>query len=125
MSFWEVFWLMVWAFLFITYLMVLFQVIMDVFRDRSLNGWGRTAWLIALFIAPPLTALIYLIARGQGMGERQMKAAEESRAAAEEYVRSVAGTADPAETIVKAKALLDSGTITQAEFDQLKAKALA
>jgi hypothetical protein len=124
-SFWDVFWLMVWAFLFITYLMVLFQVIIDVFRDRSLNGFARTVWLIALFVAPPLTALIYLIVRGQGMGQRQVAAAEESRAAAEDYVRSIAGATDPAETISKAKALLDSGTITQAEFDQLKAKALA
>lgn len=125
MSFWEVFWLMVWAFLFITYLMVLLQVILDIFRDPSLSGWARAGWLIALFIAPPLTALIYLISRGRGMGQRQRQVAEESRAAAEEYVRSLAGTSDPAESIGKAKALLDSGTITQAEFDQLKAKALA
>jgi hypothetical protein len=124
-SFWDVFWLMAWAFLFITYLMVLLQVILDIFRDRSLSGWARAGWLIALFIAPPLTALIYLIARGRGMGQRQQQVAEESRAAAEEYVRSLAGTSDPAESISKAKALLDSGTITQAEFDRLKAKALA
>lgn len=124
-GFWDFFWLMLWAYVFIAYLMVLFQVIMDVFRDRTLNGWARVVWLIALFIAPPVTALVYLIARGRGMGERQLKVAADSRAAAEEYVRSVAGTADPAESINKAKALLDSGAISAAEYDVLKAKALA
>jgi hypothetical protein len=124
-GFWDFFWLMLWAYVFIAYLMVLFQVIMDVFRDRTLNGWARMVWLIALFIAPPVTALVYLIARGRGMGERQLKVAADSRAAAEEYVRSVAGKADPAESINKAKALLDSGAISAAEYDVLKAKALA
>ena len=124
-GFWDFFWLMLWGYVFIAYLMVLFQVIMDVFRDRSISGWTRTIWLIALFIAPPVTALIYLIARGQGMGERQRQVASESRAAAEEYVRSVAGTRDPAESIQKAKGLLDSGAISAAEYEALKAKALS
>ena len=124
-GFWDFFWLMLWGYIFIAYLMVLFQVIMDVFRDRTLNGWARMVWLIALFIAPPITGLIYIIARGRGMDERQQKVAADSRAAAEEYVRSVAGKADPAESINKAKALLDSGAISAAEFDVLKAKALA
>ena len=124
-GFWDFFWLMLWGYVFIAYLMVLFQVIMDVFRDRSINGWTRTVWLIALFIAPPVTALVYLIARGQGMGERQRQVASESRAAAEEYVRSVAGTRDPAESIQKAKGLLDSGAISAVEYEALKAKALS
>ncbi|MCC6497674.1 MAG: SHOCT domain-containing protein [Propionibacteriaceae bacterium] len=116
---------MLWGYIFIAYLMVLFQVIMDVFRDRTLKGWARMVWLIALFIAPPVTGLIYIIARGRGMDERRQQVAADSRAAAEEYVRSVAGKADPAESINKAKALLDSGAISAAEFDVLKAKALA
>ena len=124
MNFWDFFWLMIWAYVFIAYLMVLFQVIIDVFRDRSLNGWARTAWVIALFVAPPVTALVYLIVRGRGMGERSMQAASDARAATDEYVRTVAGS-DPAETIAKGKALLDSGTISAAEFEQLKSKALA
>ncbi len=124
MGFWDFFWLMVWGFVFISYLMVLFQVIADIFSDRSLNGWAKTIWVIALFIAPPLTALVYLIARGRGMGERQLQAAADSRAAAEQYVRSVAGSS-PADSIAKAKALLDSGAISQQEFEVLKAKALA
>lgn len=125
MGFWDFLWLMIWGFLFVAYLMVIFQVIVDVFRDSSLNGWAKTVWLIALFIAPPITALVYIIARGRSMGERQLKSAADSRAAAQEYVRSVAGAADPAESITKAKALLDSGAISAAEFDQLKSKALA
>jgi hypothetical protein len=124
-GFWDFFWLMLWGYVFIAYLMVLFQVIMDVFRDRSINGWTRVIWLIALFIAPPVTALIYLIARGKGMGERQRQVASDSRAAAEEYVRSIAGATDPAESIQKAKALLDSGAISAAEYETLKAKALS
>jgi hypothetical protein len=124
-GFWDFFWLMLWGYVFIAYLMVLFQVIMDVFRDRSINGWTRVIWLIALFIAPPVTALIYLIARGKGMGERQRQVASDSRAAAEEYVRSIAGATDPAESIQRAKALLDSGAISAAEYETLKAKALS
>jgi len=124
MGFWDFLWLMVWGFLFISYLMVVFQVIGDIFRDPDLHGGAKTAWLIALFIAPPLTALIYLFARGRSMGERQLQAAEANRAAAAQYVRSVAGS-DPAESIAKAKALLSDGTISQQEFEALKAKALA
>jgi hypothetical protein len=99
--------------------------VVDVFRDSSLNGWAKTVWLVALFIAPPVTALVYIMARGRSMGERQLQSAADSRAAAEQYVRSVASPSDPAESIAKAKALLDSGAISAAEFDQLKSKALA
>ena len=125
MTFWDFFWLMLWGFFFVAYLMVLFQIIVDIFRDPSLGGWARAGWLIALLFFPPLTALIYLIARGRSMGEREMDRVRESRAATDEYIRSVARPADPAGQIANAKSLLDSGAITQAEFDQLKAKALA
>jgi hypothetical protein len=124
-TFWDFFWLMLWGFFFVAYLMVLFQIIVDIFRDPSLGGWARAGWLIALLFFPPLTALIYLIARGRSMGEREMERHREARAATDEYIRSVAAPADPAGQIANAKALLDSGAITQAEFDQLKAKALA
>lgn len=124
MGFWDFFWLMVWGFFFVAYLMVLFRVILDLFRDRSLGGWARTGWLLAMFIAPPLTALVYLIVRGRGMGERSLQAAEDARVAAEQYVRLTA-EADPADTISRGKALLDSGTISRSEFDRLKGKALA
>jgi len=124
-TFWDFFWLMLWGFFFVAYLMVLFQIIADIFRDPSLGGWARAGWLIALLIFPPLTALIYLIARGRSMGEREMERYQQNRAATDDYIRSVAAPADPAGQIANAKGLLDSGAITQAEFDQLKAKALA
>ncbi|HMR49400.1 MAG TPA: SHOCT domain-containing protein [Arachnia sp.] len=125
MTFWDVFWLMVWGFLFICYLMVIFQVIVDIIRDRTMKGWGRALWLIALLIAPPLTALIYVIARGGGMAQREQAAVRESQAATDDYIRSVAGATDPTEQIARAKQLLDAGAITTPEFEQLKAKALA
>lgn len=124
-NFWDFFWLMVWGFIFISYLMVLFQVIVDIFRDRGLKGWTRALWVVALFIAPPLTALVYLLARGRGMAERQMTEAVEAREATDSYIRSVAGEADPTAQIARAKSLLDSGAISAAEYEQLKAKALA
>jgi type VI protein secretion system component VasK len=124
-DFWGFFWLMVWGFFFILYLMVLFQIIVDIFRDSTMSGGLKAVWLIALFIIPAITALIYIIVRGKGMNEREMAVHQQSKAAAEDYIRSVATTADPASQIASAKSLLDSGAITQAEFDQLKAKALA
>lgn len=125
MGFWDFFWLMVWGFFFICYLMVIFQVVVDIIRDRGLNGWARAVWLVALIVAPPVTALVYIIVRGRGMTDRQQTTATESRTATEDYIRSVAGAQDPTGQIARAKQLLDSGAITAAEFDQLKAKALA
>lgn len=125
MDFWGFLWLMIWAFFFIMYLMILFQIILDVFRDHSMNGGVKAIWLIALLFVPLITALIYVIARGKGMTEREMAAAQQSKAATEDYIRSVSGATDPAAQIANAKALLDAGTITQAEFDQIKTKALA
>jgi Short C-terminal domain len=127
-SFWQFFWLLVWWFFFVAYLMVLFQIIADVFRDRKLSGFAKAMWIIFLIIVPVLVALIYLIARGSGMAERHLEAATEARQASDAYIRSVArpsGASSAADQIAKAKELLDSGVITQADFDQLKAKALA
>jgi hypothetical protein len=110
---------------FIAYLMILFSIIGDLMRDHKLNGWWKAVWVIFLVFLPFLTALVYLIARGRGMAERQRAAMEAAQAQSNAYIRTVAGTASsPADDIVKAKALLDSGTITQAEFDALKAKSL-
>lgn len=125
MTFWDFFWLMLWGFLFICYLMVIFQVIVDIIRDRTMKGWGRALWLVALIIVPPLTALIYVIARGGGMTKREEAAALESQAAADDYIRSVAGATNPVDQVARAKELLDAGAITAPEFEQLKAKALA
>jgi hypothetical protein len=125
---WDTFWGFIWIFLvgyaFIAYLMVLFSIISDLIRDGKLNGWFKVLWFIAIFALPFLTALVYLIARGRGMAERQMNAAQANRDAADNYIKNVAGTS-PADEIAKGKTLLDSGAITQAEFDTLKQKQLA
>ena len=117
-----------WVFLFVAYLIVIFRIIMDVFRDRSMGGGMKAVWLIALLFLPIITALIYLIARGKGMAERDLQAAEEMRAAQVEYTKGLAQEAgvgtSPAAELKAAKDLLDSGAITQQEFDALKAKAL-
>jgi len=125
MGFWDFFWLLVWSFFFVMYLMVLFHIISDLFRDNSLNGWLKALWIIALLVVPFLSALIYLIARGRGMAERQTRQIESTRAATDQYIQTVAGHSNPAGEIETAKALLDSGTITQAEFETLKQKTLA
>lgn len=123
MSFWEVFWYIVIIFAFVAYLMVLFSILSDLFRDHETGGFAKAIWIIALIFFPFLTALIYLIARGKGMAERNVKAAKEMQDAQNAYIRDVAGSS-PADQIHKAKELLDSGAISQAEFDAIKAKAL-
>ena len=124
-SFWDFFWLLVWSFFFVAFLMALFQIIVDLFRDQELSGWLKALWLIFILFLPILGALIYLIVRGNDMAKRQMRDATEARKASDAYIQSVATQSNPAEQIAKAKGLLDSGAINQAEFDALKAKALA
>ena len=125
MDFWDFFWLLVWTFFFVCYLMVLFQVISDLFRDRELSGWWKAIWIIFLIIFPFLTLIIYLIARGRGMAERQAGEVRKAQVATDQYIQSVASRSNPAEQIASAKNLLDSGAITQEEFERLKQKALA
>jgi hypothetical protein len=122
-SFWEVFWYIVIIFAFVAYLMVLFSILSDLFRDHETGGFAKAIWILALIFFPFATALIYLIARGKGMAERNMKAAKEMQDAQNAYIRDVAGSS-PADQIHKAKELLDSGAISQAEFDAIKSKAL-
>lgn len=114
-----------WIFILVMFFIILFQIIIDLFSDHSESGWAKAIWIIFLILLPPITALIYLIARGKGMAERrqaQFKAAQQAQQA---YIKDVAGSGGAADQIATAKALLDAGTISQAEFDQLKAKALA
>jgi hypothetical protein len=122
-NFWDLLWLMFSAFMFVAYLFVMFQVVADLFRDRELGGFGKAAWIVGLILLPFLTALIYVIARGRGMAERQQAAARQMQTDAEAYIKHVAGKS-PAEQIADAKRLLDDGTITADEFARLKAKAL-
>lgn len=125
MNFSDFFWLLIWSFFLVCYLMVLFQIIGDLFRDKDLSGWWKALWIIFLIIFPFLAAVIYLIARGRGMAERQAGAVQSAQAATDQYIQSVASRGNPAEQIASAKTLLDNGTISQDEFDKLKQKALA
>jgi len=114
-------------FLFFAWLMCLFWIFGDIFRSKDLGGVAKTLWVLFVIFIPWLGVLVYLIARGRGMQERQLEQARAVQKAQTEYIQSVAsGSApSPADQIASAKGLLDSGAITKAEFDQLKAKALA
>lgn len=112
-------------FFMVMYFMILFSILGDLFRDHDTSGWAKAAWVIFLVIAPFITALIYLIARGSGMAERSMKAQANAQKQFNEYVQNVATQGSAADQIAQAKQLLDSGAIDQAEYDALKAKALA
>src|SRR4051794_35447716 len=125
MGFWDFFWLLIWTFLFVTYLMVLFQIFGDLFRDRQLGGGAKALWIIGLIVMPFLVMLIYVVVRGRGMAERQLGAVRQAQTETDQYIKSVASTSSPTDQITSAKALLDTGSITPAEFDQLKATALA
>ncbi len=125
MTFWDFFWLLIWSYVIVAYLILLFHIIADVFRDRDLGGFAKALWMIVLILAPFLGALIYLIARGRGMAERQAGVARQAQAETEQYIQSVASAPNSADQIASAKALLDDGTINQGEYERLKVKALA
>ena len=124
-STWDFLWHFLIIFAWIAYLLVLFQILVDLFwRDHTTSGWIKAVWVIFLIVFPWLTALIYLIARGQGMAQRARDAALAAKKETDEYIRDAAGRS-PAQEIEHAKQLLDAGTISQQEFEGLKAKALS
>lgn len=123
-SFWDFFWSLIVIFAFIAYLMILFNILSDLFwRDHKTSGIVKAIWVLFLILLPYVTALVYLIVRGKGMTLRAREAAESARQQTNDYIRQAAGRS-PAQEIADAKALHEAGTITQAEFDALKAKAL-
>jgi hypothetical protein len=124
MNFWDFVVWVFWIYVFFAFLMVLFAIIADLFRDKNLNGFLKAVWILFLIFVPIVTALVYLIARGRGMSERANAAAEQSRQQTDSYIRTVAATPSASDEIAKAHALLESGSITQAEFDGIKARAL-
>lgn len=125
-DFWDILLWSFWFFIWFAALMVWFRCMFDMFGDRTLSGWAKAGWALVLIFLPWVGALAYLIVRGKSMQERQMAALSEQQSAQEDYIRRVSSdTATPADQITNAKQLLDSGTIDQAEFDTLKAKALA
>lgn len=123
-SFWDLLWYTLIVFAFVAYLLILFQIVGDLFRDRTMSAFARILWLIFLIVVPYLTAFLYILVRGRGIGERQAAAHDAARTATDQYIKDVAGTT-PAAQIAEARALLDAGTINADEYDQLKAKALS
>ena len=124
-NFAQVMWEIFFIFMLVAYLLVLFQIVVDLFRDRKLGGFSKAIWIIGLLLVPFLTALIYIIFRGGGMAGRQMATIEQARSESEAYIRSIAGTSKSSvDQIADAKALLDSGAISADEFAKLKAKAI-
>lgn len=125
MSFWELMWTIVVSFLFVAYLMLLFQILGDLFRDSSMGGFAKALWIVFLFVAPFLSALIYVIARGEGMTRRNREREERMAEETEKYVRRVAGRPTPEEQIQSARTLLAEGEISESEYERLKSMALA
>jgi hypothetical protein len=125
MSFWDIIWFIFVAYLFFAYLMVLFSVITDLFRNRDSSGVVKAVWIVLLILFPILTVIFYIIIEGKGMAERSAARAQEMQAQQESYIKGVAGNASPADQVAQAKSLLDSGAITQAEYDSMKSKALS
>jgi ABC-type multidrug transport system fused ATPase/permease subunit len=123
-DFGDVLWTLLLLYLMVMYLVIVFTVIFDLFRDGSLGGGAKALWLIALIVFPFAAVVVYLIARGRGMAERSARRQAAEQQATDAYIRDVAGGGVATE-LEKAKGLLDSGAITQAEYDMLKSKLLA
>jgi hypothetical protein len=121
----NILWSMIIFFAWVAWLFILIRVIADIFRRHDTSGWGKAAWLVFVIVLPFLGVFIYLIANGDEMGQRDVQQARAAQADMDDYVKSVAGSGGPAAEIDKAKQLLDSGAINQAEFDAIKAKAIA
>src|SRR4051794_26383747 len=125
MSFWDILWFIIITYAFFAYLMMLFWVVRDIFRDHDLSGFAKALWLVVLLFVPFLSLLVYLIVRGKGMAERSAAGQQAAQREQEAYIKNVAGTTTPADQIAQARTMLGAGTISQTEFDRLKAKALA
>lgn len=124
-SFWEVLWWMVVFFAWVIWFWLLITIFSDLFRRHDVGGGKKTLWIIFVILTPFLGVFVYLISQSKGMAERNMKSMQAAQAQQADYIKSVAGGGGAADEIDKAKKLLDSGAITQAEFDAIKAKALA
>ena len=118
-------WSLIVIFFMVIFFILLFHVIGDLFSRHDASGWKKAAWVIFIIVFPFLGLFVYYITNADGMAQRQMAAMQKAQADTDSYIKSVASQGDPTEQIAKAKALLDAGTISQEEFDQLKAKALA
>jgi Phospholipase_D-nuclease N-terminal/Short C-terminal domain len=121
----NVLWTILIFFAWVLFIWLAIVVFMDLFRRDDISGWGKAAWVVFVVIVPWIGVLVYLIANHTGMYERRARESRAAQAQFDEYVRQAAGSGGSAAEIEKAKELLDTGTITQAEFDAIKAKALS
>jgi hypothetical protein len=121
----DILWTMFIFFLFIIWIWILITVFSDIFRRKDVGGGTKALWIIFVILLPYLGVLVYLIANHDGMADRNIAQMQKQQQATDAYIQSVAGSGGAAAEIEKAKGLLDSGAITQAEFDSIKAKALA
>ncbi|MET8505142.1 SHOCT domain-containing protein [Streptomyces sp. NPDC014779] len=128
----NLFWTMFWFFLWIMWLFLLFKIVTDIFRDHEMSGWGKAGWLIFVILLPYLGVLVYVIARGKGMTQRDLKQAKDTEAAFQDYIRKTAGTAPAGSTrssgvdeLARLAELRDRGAITDDEFEKAKAKVLS
>ena len=122
----DLFWSMLWFFLFVMWIFLFVTLISDIFRSHDLSGWGKAAWIVGLLVFPILGSIIYVIARGDGMAERHMAQVKQQNTAFQDYVRDVAGKpASPADEVAKLVDLRASGVITDEEFERQKARILA
>jgi hypothetical protein len=125
MSFWDIIWFIFVAYVFFAYLMVMFSVIADIFRNRDTSGVAKAVWVFCLIVLPIIAVIFYLISHGSDMNERSARQAQAVQAQQESYVKNLAGTTSPADQVTQAKKLLDAGAISQAVYETLKAKALS
>ena len=123
MEFGQFLWSLLLIFFMIMYFMILFSVVIDLFRNHQMGGFAKALWIIFLIFIPLISLLIYVIVYGKGMAERQQSAVVQAQQEQDAYIKQVAGTS-PAEQIAQAQQLLNSGAISQDEFDKLKSKAL-
>ncbi len=121
----EVLWTIVIFFGFVVWIWILFTMFADLFRRHDIGGWTKTAWIVFVVIFPFLGVFVYLIAQHKGISERSIRQQESAKREMDQYVRSVAGGSDPTQQIAKGEELLKAGAINQAEFEQIKKRALA
>jgi hypothetical protein len=118
-------WSLLVFFFIIIYFILLFQVVIDLFRRHDISGWKKAAWIVFLIIIPYIGVFAYLIINSQSMAERNVREVQQQQRQFDDYVKQVASEQSPADQIAKAKELLDAGTISQEEFDSIKAKAIS
>jgi hypothetical protein len=120
----QVLWSTFWIFMFVIWFWLLIAIFGDLFRDRELSGWAKAAWSLFVIVLPYLGIFVYLIVRGHGMADRALAQQQAQQARFDSYVRETAGGGSAADEVLKAKQLLDSGAISEAEFQRMKAAAL-